>query len=271
MCVGRGDGDKISIAHDDNAGNRFRFGQVDVGEFCAEGRSAEDFSVQHAGADDVGGIGVRASDDLAAIRTGGGDAEDFPILGGRQLGVGRCGLLEGRGIGSGEVGVGAMDVPFGERGKQLARGGGGARTLGSVRGVVPLPAVMPSSGTRSVSAMTSETWARGTPSSSAAACVISARAPWPHSTLPVRTVMAPSLAIWRRASSGAGRPEPTPRRGVVAAAFLRDDRGGSEDEQAGADDLDEGAATEAEVGGAEVVANDFDDLIVAGFALVRWS
>ena len=53
------------------------------------------------------------------------------------------------------------------------------RTAGTVRGVVPLPAVMPSSGTRLVSARIICTRLTGTPSSSAAACGSSARAPWP--------------------------------------------------------------------------------------------
>src|SRR4051812_26816557 len=84
------------------------------------------------------------------------------------------------------------------------------RTAGIVRGDVPLPAVMPSSGTRSVSAMMS--WMRyaGTRSSSAAAWVISAREPCPASTLPVMTVMIPSLPMCSRAARFLAPPPANP-------------------------------------------------------------
>ena len=77
------------------------------------------------------------------------------------------------------------------------------RISGTSRGVVRLPAVMPSSGTRSVSAMTSLTRSTGTRSSSAAAWVSSARGPWPSSTFPLRAVIVPSSFRKSRAVTGA--------------------------------------------------------------------
>jgi len=63
------------------------------------------------------------------------------------------------------------------------------------RELVPLPAVMPSSGTMPVSAINN--WIRdtGTRNSSAAACVSSVRDPCPASTLPVMTVIDPSFPM----------------------------------------------------------------------------
>ena len=68
------------------------------------------------------------------------------------------------------------------------------RTVGTVEGVERLPAVVPSLGVRPVSAMITVMRSTGTRSSSAAAWASSARAPCPHSTLPVSNVIVPSLA-----------------------------------------------------------------------------
>ena len=86
------------------------------------------------------------------------------------------------------------------------------RTAGTVRGVLPLPAVMPSSGTRLVSAITNWIWLNGTRNSSAAAWLSSVRAPWPPSTLPVITVMVPSFPRCTRAAMLRAPPPPRPPR-----------------------------------------------------------
>ena len=105
------------------------------------------------------------------------------------------------------------------------RGPGASR---DVAGVLRLPAVMPSSGTRSVSAMMRRIRSIGTRSSSAAAWVSSARAPWPPSTLPVSAVMVPSALEVQRAPSAHRRS-----RGEAPR------RRGHADEQARAEDLQE--------------------------------
>jgi hypothetical protein len=64
-----------------------------------------------------------------------------------------------------------------------------------VEGVVLLPAVDPSSGHKLVSPITNWIRSTATRNSSAAACDISARPPWPISTLPVITVTVPFSAI----------------------------------------------------------------------------
>ncbi len=69
------------------------------------------------------------------------------------------------------------------------------RTCGTVEGVVRLPDVPPSFGTSEVSAITRRIFPIGTRSSSAAAIVSCVREPCPTSTLPVRTVMAPSTPM----------------------------------------------------------------------------
>ncbi len=97
------------------------------------------------------------------------------------------------------------------------------RTAGTVEGVVRLPAVLPSSGTRAVSAITRRIRSTATRSSSAAACVSCAREPWPSSTLPVITVIVPSLLMWSRAATVAvcrrrrpdSRPAETPSVTVI--------------------------------------------------------
>ena len=80
------------------------------------------------------------------------------------------------------------------------------RTAGTVRGVVRLPAVVPSSGTRPVSPMISRIFSGATRSSSAAAWVSSAREPCPISTLPVMTVIAPSRSMCTLVPATSDRP-----------------------------------------------------------------
>ncbi len=128
------------------------------------------------------------------------------------------------------------------------------RIAGTVDGVERLPNVPPSSGTRPVSAMISRTRPAGTRSSSAAAWVSSARAPWPHSTLPVITVIVPSCPMWTRAAS-VRRPGPHP-----AATAATPSAAGSGallglgtvrrhgDQQARAEDLEELPARRVETG-----------------------
>ncbi len=125
MGIGCGDADEVSVADDGDAGDCFGFGEIDIGELCAVGGRAEDFAVEHAGADDVGGIGVRAGDDLATIGAGGRDAKDFPVFGGRDFNIAIRGLLESGGVGGYEVGVGEMGVAVGEGGEQLSGAGAG--------------------------------------------------------------------------------------------------------------------------------------------------
>ena len=58
-----------------------------------------------------------------------------------------------------------------------------------------LPAVMPSSGVRAVSAVTSSIAAGETASSSAAIWIRAVRSPWPSSALPVKTVICPAASM----------------------------------------------------------------------------
>ena len=81
-----------------------------------------------------------------------------------------------------------------------------------------LPAVMPSSGLRSVAAEVIRTRPTSTSSSSAAICASAVRTPWPSSTLPDRTSTVPSA---RSATSRPGVGWPP----VSAAAPCRCSRG----------------------------------------------
>ena len=119
-------------------------------------------------------------------------------------------------------------------------------------GVLWLPAVMPSSGTRPVSAMISTMRAGSTRSSSAAAWVISPREPCPVSTLPVITVMTPSRSMCSRAATFVGprpkKPPPpaAPTSSTATAPLLgQGDVAGNSDQQPGAEDGDEVAARKA--------------------------
>ena len=84
------------------------------------------------------------------------------------------------------------------------------RTAGTVLGVVRLPAVMPSSGTRAVSAITNRILSALTRSSSAAAWVNWARGPWPSSTLPVITVIVAILVDVKPGGHGPRAPAVAP-------------------------------------------------------------
>ena len=108
----------------------------------------------------------------------------------------------------------AIDLPALRRQieEQLAGGSRPAADRGTVLGVLPLPAVMPSSGARAVSAMISRMRAGSNRSSSAAAWVSSAREPCPASTLPVMTVIEPSRSMCSLCGDVAGSSPAEPSR-----------------------------------------------------------
>ena len=78
------------------------------------------------------------------------------------------------------------------------------RSCGAMVGVVRLPKVPMSHGTRSVSPMIMVMESKGTRSSSATACASEVRMFWPTSTLPVKTFTWPSASIWIQALMSVG-------------------------------------------------------------------
>src|SRR5512139_3419093 len=160
----------------------------------------------------------------------------------------------------------------------------------TLAGVVRLPAVMPSSGTRSVSAMTRRTCSTGTLSSSAAAWVSSARGPSPSSTFPLSAVIVPSSFRKIRAETGVpwaeasglatvmSRPDPRACRKVRRSSpsrgsSMRRSRSlsgsrmalGSHGHRGPADRLHD---LHVPVAAAEVAVHPGDDLLVGGVGLL---
>ena len=84
----------------------------------------------------------------------------------------------------------------------ISRAAAAARaSCGAIRGVDCDPNVPWSYGTRSVSAITSDTRSSGTRNSSAIACASDVRMFWPISVLPVYPVMRPSSPTWTHADT----------------------------------------------------------------------
>src|SRR5262249_23809828 len=148
--VGRDDAGEVAVADDPDAGWRLHLRLVERGQRRLERRRAQDLSVEHAGTRQVGGVLVRAGDEVAPVHLWHLPAGDLP-LGGRREGRRRDAadrreradeLLAARelAVGEGAVGRGVRDLAVrrgeavardapalrGEVDELLARGGGGA-------------------------------------------------------------------------------------------------------------------------------------------------
>src|SRR5688500_17875205 len=76
--IRRGETNETAVAQGDQIG-KFGCVEIDTCKFSAVGGRAQNFSVEHAGADDVGGIFMRAGDDVAPVGFVDWLAEDGPL------------------------------------------------------------------------------------------------------------------------------------------------------------------------------------------------
>ena len=202
--VGGRDADEVAVMDDRHAGHGLGLRRVDRDQLGVEGRRPQDLPAQHPGALDVGGVLVpagheraavdlrdRAAGDLPAVGRGDGDIlvddlDELPAL--RQLAEAERATRRGmRDLPLGHDDGGAVDLPLfgGQPDEQRRAAAAALRSCGAIVGVVRLPKVPRSKGTRAVSPMTMRTDSGGRWSSSATAWASDVRMSCPTSTLPV--------------------------------------------------------------------------------------